>query len=198
MIALLLAVPAPVALGGLDVVACASAAAAKQPCTAKGSANFSAEYVTLDADSSPRFDSIFYFTSAANMIAFENAPFASAPKYGGFCAHALSTNETNWSSTRLGPAVDLKVWRLVAQPSGAKAMALFASEKAADEFMAALPTSQKRADAVWKGWWGEHGTVPPYAMHAGPFNQACFVGGARDCKSDPQPLPPAQDGKEIG
>ena len=57
--------------------------------------------------------------------------------------------------------------------------------------------TRKAADAVWAGWWGEHGTVPPFALSAGPFNQVCFSKDAgaghpaRDCSTAPQPLPPA-------
>ena len=129
------------------------------------------------------------------MIAFENSPFLYAPKYGGFCAHGLSSmsNASVWSREKLGPPVDLtKAWRVVDQPAGglSQALVLFKDEQHAEEFIKALPGSQQRADAVWNGWWGAHGTVPPYAQHAGPFNEECFVGSGRDCSRQPQPLPP--------
>lgn len=57
--------------------------------------------------------------------------------------------------------------------------------------------TREAADAVWARWWGEHGTVPPFALSAGPFNTVCFIKDAgaghpaRDCSTAPQPLPPA-------
>ena len=76
------------------------------------------------------------------------------------------------------------------------ALYAFGGPEGADKFIAGLPGSVQRADAVWSGWWGSHGTVPPYAIAGGPFNTVCFdeAGGkapSRDCSKRPQPLPPA-------
>ena len=84
-------------------------------------------YTSVDKDGTARFTSTFLFTSADNMIAFENSPFLYAPKYGGFCAHGLSSmsNASVWSREKLGPPVDLtKAWRVVDQPAGGLSQAL--------------------------------------------------------------------------
>ncbi len=174
------------------------------PCTAVGNASLSTTYVSLDSDGTQRFSSEFRFASVDNMIAFENAPFLSAPRYGGFCAWAISQSQNRssgqprWGRDRLGPPVDLlRSWRLIPGGDAAPpALYLFGSEEGAARFVAGLPASRARADKTWRQWWGEHGTVPPYAVHGGPFNSMCFTakagGGApsRDCAKDPQPLPP--------
>ena len=92
----------------------------------------------------------------------------------------------------LGPPVDLTgAWRLLNGTGGMPpSLLLFGSADKAERFFAGLPGSKERADQAWHGWWGAHGTAPPYAQHGGPFNADCFVGASRDCAVDPQPLPP--------
>ena len=190
--------PPPLAFKGLDIIECAKAARAGTPCKAQGQANYSTSYTTGDRDGTPRFISTFWFSTIDNMIAFENSPFVYAPKYGGFCAHELSISDVladaSWSRSKLGPPVDLvHAWRLVSNnATGQQNLMLFGDEQRANSFIRGLPASQARADAVWKAWWGDHGSMPPYALDGGPFNSACFVDDARDCSVDPQPLPPKQ------
>lgn len=191
------------ALSGYDVVACAAAATAGTPCSIIGSKNNSAIYTTLDIDGSPRFQSEFRFATPDNMIAFENSPFMYAPKYGGFCAWQLASasNQTGskWSRDKLGPRVDLaRSWRVLSREGAgpAQALYLFEDEDSAASFAAGLPATARAADALWKSWWGVHGTTPPYAIEGGPYNTACFTAGAagvkeRDCSKLPMPLPPA-------
>jgi hypothetical protein len=79
------------------------------------------------------------------------------------------------------------------------ALYLFESSAAADNFIAGLPHSRTRANGLWNKWWGDHGSVPPFALAGGPFNEVCFsamvpgaAGRVRDCAVQPQPLPPVQ------
>jgi hypothetical protein len=187
----------PLALKGMDVIACAQSARVGEACKTMGSANHSTQYSTVDRDNTARFVSTFWFTTTDNMIAFENDPFSFAPKYGGFCAHALSQLNVSgappvWSRDALGPPVDLvHAWRtLTNNATGMQYVVLFGDEHRAAAFIRDLPESQARADAVWRAWWGDHGSMPPYALDGGPFNFACFAGGTRNCSVDPQPLPP--------
>ena len=191
--------------GGVDVVECATPTG----CVA-GNASLATNLSSLDIDGSARFETVFRFESVDNLMAFENAPFLHAPRYGGFCAWALaSSNRTDWGRSKMGPAIDLKSWRLASPARGAPpALYGFGGPEGAERFVAGLPGTMQRADARWAGWWGLHGTEPPYAVSGGPFNTACFDGApagaapagagaaaggrehARDCSVDPQPLPP--------
>ena len=186
----------------LDVIQCA-ALNGSSPCHATGSPSYSTQYESLDRDGTPRFTTEFWFVSEDNLIAFENAPYSYTPKYGGFCAWAISNlNETlttaPWSRSWLGPPADLlSSWRVVTnEVTGESATYLFGGELGAQKFLAGLPETAVKADKVWAGWWGRHGVEPPYAIDGGPFNSACFTKGGnksgkpRDCTKDPQPLPP--------
>jgi hypothetical protein len=91
--------PARLALGGYDVIECANqqlqfqksshnndnsaAAAADVNCTATGSYQWSTELDSVDREGNLLFASTFFFASEDNMIAFENAPVAFAPQFGG-------------------------------------------------------------------------------------------------------------------
>ena len=190
---------APLAFNGLDVIQCA-ALNGSSPCRATGAPSYSTQYESLDRDGTPRFTTEFRFVSEENLIAFENAPFSYTPKYGGFCAWAISNlNETStapWSRSWLGPPADLlSSWRVVKhEDTGESATYLFGGELGAQKFLAGLPETAVKADRVWADWWGRHGVEPPYAIDGGPFNFACFTKGGngthRDCAKDPQPLPP--------
>ena len=94
----------------------------------------------------------------------------------------------------LGPPVDLlHSWRVVKSPdTGLNQVYLFGGEQIADSFIDKLPQSMSDAEQNWAGFFGAHGTVPPYGIAGGPFNSACFTdapGGidtSRDCSKDPQ------------
>ena len=180
----------PVAFKGYDVIECAH----KGECKV-GSPKFATNYTSLDIDGTPRFIAEFRFVSVDNMIAFENAPFSYAPKYGGFCSYGIWKNGNEkpvWGRNKVGPSADVeKGWRLVRDnTTGTVDIYLFGGSKGADAFVRNLPDSKILADKVWETMWGRHGTTPPYAQHGGPFNKVCFTGGTRDCNHDPQKLPP--------
>jgi hypothetical protein len=177
------------------------------PCKAMGTATYSTEYDSLDRDGSARFRTEFRFVSEDNLIAFENAPFSYLPKYGGFCAWAISsfngttTSKAPWSRDWLGPPVDLlNSWRFVKNAqTGLTSLYLFGGEEGLQQFLKGLPETAEKADKLWKFWWGKHGVEPPYAIDGGPFNSACFTAtlgegdgseALRDCQKNPQPLPP--------
>ena len=176
------------ALGGLDVIECA-ASNGTQPCSAVGSHEWGTNYTSMDKQGNARFTTEFRFVSEDNMIAFENAPFTYAPKYGGFCPVGL-TNRT-WSAKRLGPSVDARSgWRVLNDPeTGLPELYLFSSDAAAEQFIAGLPGTKQLADKLWHSWFGDHGSLPPYGQHGGPFNTVCLEGNGRDCSVDPQPMP---------
>mgnify|MGYP000206044039 CR=1 FL=1 len=176
------------ALAGLDVIECAATNGTSQ-CTATGDAQWATNYTSLDIHGNPRFLAEFRFVSEDNMIAFENSPFTYAPKYGGFCAMGLSNR--SWSASHVGPPVDTaRGWRVLTDPdTGLEELFLFSSDDAANAFIDGLPETKKLADKIWHGWYGDHGSLPPYGELGGPFNKMCFVGGPRDCAVDPQPLP---------
>ena len=191
----------PLALGGYDVVSCASKEALlKGKCDVMGLQSMSTQYTSVDSAGNPIFTSEFRFANQENMIAFENAPFTFAPRLGGFCGNYFSNmNETKvWSASALGPPVDLiHSWRAVKSSEGLPpSIYLFGGEDGAEEFMKGLPESQIRAEAAWKSFFGAHGTVAPYALSAGPFNSACFTAGdpnatapPRDCAEEPISVP---------
>lgn len=200
-------VSVPVALGGYDVVECLTGAMGHKgkdeyTCTSIGSTENSTQYSSVDKDGNPLYTSEFRFVNVDNMIAFENAAFSYVPKLGGFCGQALATfnstsagSSSTWSATTLGPPVDLlHSWRIVPNAESTEspgALYLFGSSDDADAFMDALPSSQAKAEETWSQWFGSHGTMPPYALSAGPFNSACYTAGAgaddssRDCAVDP-------------
>lgn len=175
--------------GGIDVVACA----APTGCVA-GNASLATNLTSVDRDGTARFETVFRFASIGNLMAFENAPFAHSPRYGGYCAWALaSANHSAWGRAKMGPSIDLTTWRLLSPAAGLPhALYGFGGPAGAKRFVDGLPASMHRADAAWSGWWGAHGVAPPYAVSGGPFNTECFDGGAKthDCSREPQPLPP--------
>ncbi|CAM9878627.1 unnamed protein product, partial [Choristocarpus tenellus] len=54
-------------------------------------------------------DYVFWFSTAANKIAFERDPWKYAPQYGSFCSWGIS-NENWWSADFLGPFADPGSW----------------------------------------------------------------------------------------
>jgi hypothetical protein len=150
----------PLALGGMDVVQCASGG----KCSAVGSTSWSAQYTSVNTEGVRAFSSEFRFISQENMMAFENAPITFAPRLGGFCAWNLAggpNSTTVWDAQTLGPAVDLiNSWRLVKdEETGMGSIYLFGGEDGAQAFIAGLPATQDAAEATWAAWFGSHGDV---------------------------------------
>ena len=170
------------AFGGLDIVDCVNKLTKNNTakCTVIGNASLSTTYTSLDKSGDPTYNTMLYFSSINNLIAFENAPFSYLPKYGGFDALSIShANSTTWNRSHLGPSVDLEgSWRLIDSSGGGgmiSSVYLFANETSFESFRDGLPTTKLNADAVWSSWFGSHGTEPPYAINGGPFNGGCFT-----------------------
>jgi hypothetical protein len=166
-----------IGLGGLDIVACKASAAGNtanttnttNDCAIVGNASYSSEYTSVDIDGTPKYTTRFLFSSINNMIAFENSPIVYLPKYGGFDGFLLGSAGP-WQKDFLGPSVDLFLWTVLDDQ-----VYLFANRSMAASFLQQYPSSKKKADQLWSSWFGQQGTVPPYAVAGGPFNTACFT-----------------------
>ena len=166
-----------IGLGGLDIVACKASAAGNtanttnttNDCAIVGNASYSSEYTSVDIDGTPKYTTRFLFSSINNMIAFENSPIVYLPKYGGFDGFLLGSAGP-WQKDFLGPSVDLFQWTVLDDQ-----VYLFANRSMAASFLQQYPSSKKKADQLWSSWFGQQGTVPPYAVAGGPFNTACFT-----------------------
>jgi hypothetical protein len=194
--------PPSVGFAGQDIVACvelaSSSSSSSTPCQAIGNASLSTTYTSVAKDGTPKYETMLYFTSVDNMLAFENAPFSYLPKYGGFDGNQIGDNNStsSWSAAHLGPSVDvISSWRVSTNSGGTTPdVYLFKDDTSAELFLHGLPKTRSAADAQWSSWFGEHGTSPPYAVHGGPFNTACFVkvpsgataAAGRDCSLHPQ------------
>jgi len=149
----------------------------------------------------PSPPSLSPFTPHICVLYSQNSPFTFAPRVGGFCAWALANLNSStsssfpWTAVRLGPPVDLvHSWRSVPGENNLPpALYLFGGEEGAASFMKGLPLTQANAEAAWAAWYGQHGTVAPYALSGGPFNSACYTAGgpapAQDCSLVPQVVP---------
>ena len=154
---------AAVAFGGLDIVACVSGLRGAgdydgSHCTVMGTTEFATNYTSVDRAGDPLWTTEFRFAHASSLLAFENAPFRYVPKYGGFDAAQIAKGGAG------DEAVDLiSGWAVIDEN-----IYVFANVSSASSF------SPELADKVWQRWFGSHGTTPPYAIAAGPFNTDCF------------------------
>ena len=188
--------PTPVGFAGLDIVTCVELVASSNQttCVAIGNKSLSTIYTSVSKDGTPAYQTMLYFTSVDNMIAFENAPFSYLPKYGGFDGLQIGSKGSSWGAQRLGPSVDVvSSWRM-SKDGGTPDIYLFKDDTSAELFFRGLPETRSAAAAQWSLWFGSHGTSPPYAVHGGPFNTACFenvptgatTAAGRDCALHPQ------------
>ena len=118
-----------------------------------GHAEWATNYTSVDRDGTPRFTAEFRFVSEDNMLAFENGPFAFAPRYGGFDGwtlarmgpglRSLGPPPLPWSRDRLGPAVDVtaaSAWAMVpGADGGPPVLHAFANASSAASFVQGLP-----------------------------------------------------------
>eukprot|EP00752_Nemacystus_decipiens_P016488 g14739.t1 len=104
----------------------------------------------------------FYFSSIANLRAFEADPLKYLPAYGGFCSYGIA-NEPVWTDTTLGPFGNPSKWKI----SRDDRLHIFRSSVPMLEFAEDVPGNIQRGHAVWNNWFGDTGGP-------GPLNVACF------------------------
>ena len=183
------------ALGGVDVVAFYSLEAGASPVPGSGEHRY--DLVTTD-DLGERYESTFFFSSAANRDLFAARPGAYLPRFGGFCAFgitsemgddaALGMDEADptvgwpWSREHMGPPTDTNNWVI----KDGKLYFTFLPEVMGaflDDYETLAAVGEKR----WAEWYGEQTTDLPN----GPMQVECMASGygppvTRTCTLTPQ------------